>query len=277
MSRQEQKLQNIPGPLTSRHREVLDFIEEYVADKGHAPLIEEIRVAVGRRSRSTVHEHLRTLENRGYISRKTRVPRGISLVEYPPPSHDLELGEALQVGKRAVERAGTLHEASWALEFSEILYSTQARGAVLHLVNEVGELEPRLSPFLWLGHWRRTKIPRSFGLGEGIAGQVWETKQSYVSSGNVREDPRYLPSGLLSSKYVRSLMAVPMLDARKRCLGVLSLDSNPEDWFQKRFGERIQKLELSSNQVLQAITAVSSVSSKDSVDLFLLGFREAIS
>ncbi|MFO8058034.1 MAG: transcriptional repressor LexA [bacterium] len=68
--------------LTKRQNEVYNYLADYLADKGRPPSYEEIRAALGLRSLSTVHKHLKQLERKGYLrspwkSRK----RALSLVE----------------------------------------------------------------------------------------------------------------------------------------------------------------------------------------------------
>lgn len=148
---------------------------------------------------------------------------------------------------------------------------------VLHLVDEVGETEPKLKPYTWQGHWRAGQQPRSFRFGEGIAGVAWATKKAYVSHGDVRNNELYIPSGSVEEGGARSLLAVPMLDARERCFGVFSLGIPVAGWFQERLGDRVRNLEISSNLLLQAVSSKMHVGLKSSIDYFLLGFRAAIS
>lgn len=65
--------------LTERQREVLDFIVETVRTRGFPPAVREIGDAVGLTSPSTVHAHLKTLEERGYLRRDPTKPRAIDV------------------------------------------------------------------------------------------------------------------------------------------------------------------------------------------------------
>ncbi len=67
-------------PLTARQQSVYDFIESYINQKGFGPTVREIAEAVQLSSPSTVHVHLKTLEEKGYIERDQRKSRSISLV-----------------------------------------------------------------------------------------------------------------------------------------------------------------------------------------------------
>ena len=55
--------------LTERQQEILLYIKEQVREKGYPPSVREIGDAVGLRSSSTVHGHLKRLESKGYIRR----------------------------------------------------------------------------------------------------------------------------------------------------------------------------------------------------------------
>ncbi len=67
--------------LTRRQAEILDFICRSVRSRGFPPSIREIGEAVGLSSSSTVHSHLRTLEEKRYIRRNPSKPRSIEIVD----------------------------------------------------------------------------------------------------------------------------------------------------------------------------------------------------
>jgi repressor LexA len=67
--------------LTERQREILEFIKQQVREKGYPPSVREIGDAVGLRSSSTVHGHLRRLEDKGYIRRDPTKPRAIEILD----------------------------------------------------------------------------------------------------------------------------------------------------------------------------------------------------
>ncbi len=69
--------------LTRRQAEILDFICRSVRSRGFPPSIREIGEAVGLSSSSTVHSHLRTLEEKRYIRRNPSKPRSIEIVDWP--------------------------------------------------------------------------------------------------------------------------------------------------------------------------------------------------
>ncbi len=72
-------------PLTERQTAILEFIANKSAEQGYPPSVREIGAAVGLASPSTVHNHLNTLEARGYIKRDPAKPRAME-VRYDPNS-----------------------------------------------------------------------------------------------------------------------------------------------------------------------------------------------
>lgn len=73
-------------PLTTRQKSVYEFIESYILQKGYGPTVREIAEAVHLSSPSTVHVHLKTLEEKGYIVRDPPKSRSIAL----PGKHEQE-------------------------------------------------------------------------------------------------------------------------------------------------------------------------------------------
>lgn len=67
--------------LTKRQREILDLIRSTVARRGYPPSVREIGDAVGLSSPSTVHSHLSSLTDAGFIRRDPSKPRAIEIVD----------------------------------------------------------------------------------------------------------------------------------------------------------------------------------------------------
>ncbi len=66
--------------LSPRQRKILDFIIGELHTKGYPPSVREIAEAVDLRSPSTVHSHLNTLEELGYIRKDPTKPRAIEVL-----------------------------------------------------------------------------------------------------------------------------------------------------------------------------------------------------
>jgi len=65
--------------LTDRQRQVLEFIDAEVRQRGYPPSVREIGEAVGLSSSSTVHAHLAALQDKGYLTRDPTKPRAIEV------------------------------------------------------------------------------------------------------------------------------------------------------------------------------------------------------
>lgn len=78
-------------PLTKRQKEILDYIERFIVDRGYAPSFEEIAESFGYSSLATVHEHLSNLERKGYIRKSYNESRSIELVSQGGAAAALEL------------------------------------------------------------------------------------------------------------------------------------------------------------------------------------------
>lgn len=68
--------------ITKRQQAVLDNIEKHIREKGYGPTVREVCQDLGLSSPSTVHVHLKALEEKGFIKRDPLKSRSISLT-YP--------------------------------------------------------------------------------------------------------------------------------------------------------------------------------------------------
>ena len=66
--------------MTKMQQKIYDYIVQMLAEEGFAPSVREIGAAVGLKSPSTVHFHLKNMEERGIIKRSGRKGRTITLV-----------------------------------------------------------------------------------------------------------------------------------------------------------------------------------------------------
>ena len=71
------------GKLGKRQLAIYDFIKTYSEEHGYPPSVREIGAAVGLASPSTVHMHLKVLEEHGLIKRDSKKPRTIEVMERP--------------------------------------------------------------------------------------------------------------------------------------------------------------------------------------------------
>jgi repressor LexA len=77
--------------LTKRQKELFDYLDGYIAERGYAPTLEEIRGRFKLNSLATVHKHLTNLEQKGAIRRTWNHSRAIELVPRQSPRGAVEL------------------------------------------------------------------------------------------------------------------------------------------------------------------------------------------
>ena len=77
--------------ITEKQTEILEYIKECVLKKGYPPSVREICEAVHLKSTFSVHSHLETLEEKGYIRRDPTKPRTIEIIdeEFNPARREL--------------------------------------------------------------------------------------------------------------------------------------------------------------------------------------------
>ena len=65
--------------LTKKQKQILDFVKKYSAKKGFAPALEEIKKHFRLRSVATIHQHIATLRDKGYLHHQKNQPRGVEI------------------------------------------------------------------------------------------------------------------------------------------------------------------------------------------------------
>ncbi|MBQ3338794.1 MAG: repressor LexA, partial [Atopobiaceae bacterium] len=69
------------GKLSKRQAAIYDYIRTYTEEHGYPPSVREIGSAVGLKSPSTVHMHLKALEELSLIRRDPKKPRTIDVTK----------------------------------------------------------------------------------------------------------------------------------------------------------------------------------------------------
>lgn len=87
------------GRLQDRQAAILNYIRQQINEKGYPPSVREIGQAVGLYSSSTVHGHLRRLEEKGYIRRDPTKPRAIEVISDRQPIRRKEMVNVPVVGR----------------------------------------------------------------------------------------------------------------------------------------------------------------------------------
>lgn len=71
----------MPGKISTKQREILEYIKAQILERGFPPAVRDICEAVNLKSTSSVHSHLETLEKNGYIRRDPTKPRTIEILD----------------------------------------------------------------------------------------------------------------------------------------------------------------------------------------------------
>ncbi|MBR6230688.1 MAG: transcriptional repressor LexA [Lachnospiraceae bacterium] len=87
--------------LSAKQKEILEFIKKEIKAKGYPPTVREICEEVHLRSTSSVHAHLSTLEEAGYIRRDPSKPRTIEITGEQTPEAEKEMLSIPVVGQVA--------------------------------------------------------------------------------------------------------------------------------------------------------------------------------
>ena len=93
--------------LSTKQKEILQYIIEKQEEKGYPPSVREICEAVNLKSTSTVHGHLARLESKGYIRRDPAKPRAIEICKRPDQELPMEK-KTFDPAERVIHFSSTL-------------------------------------------------------------------------------------------------------------------------------------------------------------------------
>ena len=93
--------------LSQRQQQILEFIDTETRERGYPPSVREIGTAVGLTSPSTVHSHLATLQDRGYLRRDPTKPRALEVCLDPVSGAAIERNTVRHVPLVGDVAAGT--------------------------------------------------------------------------------------------------------------------------------------------------------------------------
>lgn len=71
--------------LTAKQRDLLNFLTDYQDNHDHAPSFDEMKDAMGLKSKSGIHRLVSALEERGHIRRLANRARAIEIIHNPGP------------------------------------------------------------------------------------------------------------------------------------------------------------------------------------------------
>jgi len=90
--------------LTRKQRELLKFIQERLGETGISPSFDEMKEALGLKSKSGVHRLITGLEERGFIKRLPHRARALDVVRLPEDQTAKAAQAAAQASRPAEER-----------------------------------------------------------------------------------------------------------------------------------------------------------------------------
>src|SRR5215207_9246230 len=94
------QLKGLPRPaLTTRQKEIYDFLKDKIVNRGYGPTVREIGAHFGIRSPNGVMCHLKALEKKGLITRESHMSRAIQLNNPPQPKTSMPLAGIIAAGQ----------------------------------------------------------------------------------------------------------------------------------------------------------------------------------
>ncbi|MBI3620160.1 transcriptional repressor LexA [Candidatus Roizmanbacteria bacterium] len=101
-------MQNVNTFLTPKQKKVLDFITLYAQKKGYAPSLEEIKKHLHLKAISTVHEHIKALNDKGFLRKENNQARGVLPIQKDADTVEIPLVGTIAAGEpiEALEVAG---------------------------------------------------------------------------------------------------------------------------------------------------------------------------
>ncbi|MBR5154338.1 MAG: transcriptional repressor LexA [Alphaproteobacteria bacterium] len=80
--------------LTPKQHKLLVYIDEFIKQTGHSPSFEEMKEAVGLKSKSGIHALLNSLEERGFVRKLAHKARALEVIKVPSQTKEQELQTA---------------------------------------------------------------------------------------------------------------------------------------------------------------------------------------
>lgn len=80
--------------LTAKQRDLLNFLTDYQDNHDHAPSFDEMKDAMGLKSKSGIHRLVSALEERGHIRRLANRARAIEIIHNPAPVAEKAMGQS---------------------------------------------------------------------------------------------------------------------------------------------------------------------------------------
>jgi repressor LexA len=78
-----------PDMLTKRQKQILDFITGFIEENGYAPTYQEIGEYFDLSSPATIHQHIKALEDKGYLKSEYNAKRALEILEVMDESRSI--------------------------------------------------------------------------------------------------------------------------------------------------------------------------------------------
>ncbi len=80
-----------PEQLSKRQKQILDFISGFISENGYAPTYEEIGKYFDLSSPATVHQHVKALEDKGYLKSDYNAKRSLEILKVRDENYSVAL------------------------------------------------------------------------------------------------------------------------------------------------------------------------------------------
>ncbi|MDD3182860.1 MAG: transcriptional repressor LexA [Alphaproteobacteria bacterium] len=123
--------------LTRKQKELLFLIRDRVAQDGVPPSFDEMKVALGLRSKSGIHRLITGLEERGFIRRLPHRARALEILRLPEGREETKVA---QVARKVKDAAQLIAETTLHDIFSLPLYGRIAAGTPIEAISSVSQM-----------------------------------------------------------------------------------------------------------------------------------------
>ena len=85
--------------LTPKQKKILDYIKNFIKENDYSPSFEEVRKHFKLASKSTVHQHIEALRNKGYLGQSNHRARSIEILDKKSNSIDIPILGLITAGQ----------------------------------------------------------------------------------------------------------------------------------------------------------------------------------
>ena len=89
--------------LTPKQHKLLMYIDEFIKTNGHSPSFEEMKAAVGLKSKSGIHALINSLEERGFIRKLAHKARALEVLKVPEADENIKTEQMSKIANDNAE------------------------------------------------------------------------------------------------------------------------------------------------------------------------------